>query len=83
MALFGGLAVAAAAGYLWYRELTAPRGDRAPTAAAARARSRRAPAMTWQIVPRLGPNIAPGLGPVPRTPAAALGDFGATAAVRF
>jgi hypothetical protein len=76
VALVGGVAIAAIAGYLWVRELTAPRSE--PTRSARRTRPM-APAATWYIAPVLGPS----LGPIAPGAARAVGFTGATAAVRF
>ena len=79
VALFGGLAVAAVAGYFWYRELTADRGERAPGRTAARAR-RPAARPSWVV----GPSFGPSLGPSPGARSPRPGGFtGAAAAVRF
>lgn len=77
VALFGGLAVAAVAGYFWFRELTAPSGEPSPRAAARPRRRPAAQAATWRIVPSLG-SLAPAA-----TGGTAAGFTGATAAVRF
>jgi hypothetical protein len=74
VALFSGIAIAAAAGYLWIRELTAPNGEPSSRAAA---RGRRAPhaAPRWLVAPSIG-SAVPSHG-------TAGGFTGATAAVRF
>jgi hypothetical protein len=73
VALFGGIAVAAVAGYLWIRELTAERGDPRAVRTARSRSTRKVPATSWQVVPSLGS----GLGTHGE------GFTGAAAAVRF
>jgi len=73
VALFGGIAIAAAAGYLWVRELTASHGEPASrTAALGRRPTLSAP--RWVVAPSIG-SSATGRG--------AGNVTGATAAVRF
>ena len=73
VALFSGVAIAAAAGYLWIRELTAPNREPASRAAARGRRARATP--QWLVAPSIGSAV-----PSHST----VGGFtGATAAVRF